>query len=200
MENNKLSNFVAIDYETSTSYRHSICQVAIVTVIGGKIVNKFSTNVRPPNNEYNQRNIAIHGIHPYHTKDSPSYDTVFLKHILPEIEKVRKLNDFNVPYMVAHNAGFDRSVFNKSLEYFKLNEIGVIEHGSASVWACTHQLYVKKGFESTKLNILCKHFSIPLQHHNALSDTLACTYLYLRHLIELNQILDKEADEWLEKQ
>lgn len=186
MENkSNKNNFVAIDYETATSFRHSICQVAIVTVIDGKIVNKFQSFVKPHNNEYNGRNIAIHGIHPYHTKNSPTYDLIFKNHILPEIEKVRNLNEFTDPYMVAHNAGFDRSVFNKALEFYKLNEIGIIEHGSATRWQCTHQLYRNKGFESTKLNILCNHFNIPLIHHNALSDTLACTYLYLKHLKEL---------------
>lgn len=179
------NNFITIDFETSTSFRHSICQVACVTVIDGQIENKFESLVRPEGNIYNGRNIAIHGIHPYHTQNAKSYPEVFNNLILPELEKVKKLVDFNVPFIIAHNAGFDRSVFNKALEHYKLNEIGIVEFGSASLWDCTHQLYKRKGFEITKLNVLCEHFNIPLVHHNALSDSIACAKLYLKHLQEI---------------
>ena len=183
-----MDNFVTIDFETATSFRHSICQVAIVTVIDGKMVNKFESLVRPLNNEYYGRNIAIHCIHPYHTKDAPDFPTVFKNNLLPEIQKVQGLNKYNEPYMVAHNSGFDRSVMGKALEQYRLNEIGIIEICSPSVWACTHQIYRQKGFESTKLNVLCQHYNIPLQHHNAASDTLACTFLYLKHLAEMSNL------------
>lgn len=180
-----MNNFVSIDYETATPFRHSICQVAIVTVINGKIVNKFQSLVKPENNKYSGRNISIHGINPKQTINAPDYRTVFNDYLLPEFEKVSKLNDTGEPYIVAHNAGFDRSVFNKALEYYRLNEIGIIEHGLKATWNCTHQLYKGKGFEKTKLNILCDHFGIPLRHHDASSDTLACTVLYLKHLKDI---------------
>lgn len=194
MDNFLNPNFVAIDFETSTSYRHSVCQVACVTVIDGKIVNKFSSLVRPLDNEYNGRNIAIHGIHPYHTKDAKSFPEVFNSLILPEIRKVQALVNFTDKYLVAHNAGFDRSVMSKALEFYKLNEIGIVEILSPSVWSCTHLLYRGKGFETTKLNILCEHFKIPLQHHDALSDAYACTYLYLKHLKDLQLIEEKNSE------
>lgn len=176
-------DFVTIDFETATSFRHSVCQVAVTTVINSEIVDTFSELVKPFKNEYNGRNIAIHGIHPYHTKDAKSFKQIYEQKIRPAILRVQ--NNQN-PFIIAHNAGFDRSVFNKALQFNKLTDFEDVTFGIDKFWYCTHQLYRRKGFESTKLNVLCNHFGIPLVHHNAGSDSIACAKLMIKHIEESN--------------
>ena len=45
-------DYVAIDFETATSERYSICSVGIVTVTGGIIMEKYFSLIQPPKNEY----------------------------------------------------------------------------------------------------------------------------------------------------
>ena len=42
-------DFIAIDFETANHRRHSACAVGIVTVRDGKVVDRFSTLIRPRN-------------------------------------------------------------------------------------------------------------------------------------------------------
>ena len=76
------------------------------------------------------------------------------------------------------NTNFQRSarsqigakvVFGAKLDFYGMAE-------PAYEPQCTYKLYKKK------LNVLCDECGIELNHHNALSDALACAELYLRHL------------------
>jgi len=61
-------NFVAIDLETATADRSSICQIGITEVIDGVPQTPKSWLVQPVGNEYDGMNIWIHGITPEDTK------------------------------------------------------------------------------------------------------------------------------------
>ena len=69
-------NFVAIDLETATYERSSICQIGITEVVDGVPQNPRSWLVQPEKNEYDAMNICIHGITPEDTKNSPSFQEV----------------------------------------------------------------------------------------------------------------------------
>ena len=162
--NNK--NFLTVDFETASTRRNSACQVAVTIVNDGKIIETIDSLIKPPGNEYNRFNISIHKITPEKTRNSPTFDEWHNDIFIP------KLKDINFSYMIAHNVGFDRSVYNNSLTsgHFDFN------------WFCTHQAFKKLGYEKTKLNILCDKFDIPLEHHNAKSDANATAHLYLEYL------------------
>ena len=57
-------DFIAIDFETATGKRASICEAGICVVKDGKVVETKSWLVRPEDNAYSYWNIQIHGIHP----------------------------------------------------------------------------------------------------------------------------------------
>lgn len=48
-----------------------------------------------------------------------------------------------------------------------------------SRWECTVKIYKSKGLKPTKLSDCCRAMQIQLNHHEALSDALACAKLYL---------------------
>lgn len=157
-----MTSFTAIDFETSQGYRHSICQVGIVRVENGVVSKTFETLVQPPGNYYWYNFIDVHGITPEMTEDVPTFDKVW-----HQIEPFIKGQ-----HLVAHNMIFDASCLRGTLEYYGLKIPQFNEH-------CTCNLYGRKG-----LNKLCKEYNIELNHHEALSDAMACARLFLLHLGE----------------
>ena len=160
-------NFTAIDFETATGFHNSACAVGIVTVEDGKIVETYSSLFQPPENYYWRRfTEEIHGISWRDTLNAPTLGDLY-----PEIRK--RLFGRT---LVAHNAKFDRDVLCKSLEYHHINYADL----QIPNWECTLEIYRKKGFKPADLATCCHRLGIELNHHEALSDALACAELYLR--------------------
>ena len=155
----KITSFTAIDFETAQPKQHSICQVGIVRVENGEIVETYNQLVYPPDNYYWDRFIDIHGITPNDTKYSPIFPDVWqeIKHLIVGQN------------VVAHNGAFDFSVLSKTLAYYGMESVQFNQH-------CTYKIYKKK------LNILCAEHGIVLKHHDALSDAKACAELFKLHL------------------
>ncbi|MEA3317252.1 MAG: 3'-5' exonuclease [Bacteroidota bacterium] len=161
-----MQNFTAIDFETATAKRNSACAVGIITVENGKIVEEFHTLIKPPNNEYNWRNINVHGITENDTINAP-----FFNEIYHEIKK--RLAGRTI---VAHNESFDRGVLQNTMENYGLDysDLNIEER-----WECTLKIYKAKGFKPARLDACCQIQGIELNHHEALSDARACAMLYL---------------------
>ena len=155
---NTLNTFTAIDFETAQGKRNSICQVGLVRVEQGMIVKKIVLLVKPPDNYYSFYNIQVHGITPAMTRTSPTFNQVW-----PLIEPF--ICNQN---LVAHNSSFDVSCLKQTLAYYRLIIPGFNSH-------CTYKLY------GQKLNLLCRTYGIELQHHDALSDAMACAQLFMRY-------------------
>lgn len=87
------ANFIAIDFETATPKRMP-CQIGIVVVKEGLIVERISRLIQPLDNKYAKQCIRVHGITPEMTKDTPTFDVVW--------------NDikmyFEGNFVIAHNA------------------------------------------------------------------------------------------------
>lgn len=161
-------NFTAIDFETATGHSHSACAVGIITVEDGIITEEFHTLIQPPDNEYWYRNIMVHGIKPADTLNIPTFDTLF-----PEIQK--RLFGKKI---VAHNESFDRNVLAKTMRWYGLyyDELEIADR-----WECTVKIYRAKGYPKANLKYCADRNGIALNHHEALSDALACAKLYMLH-------------------
>lgn len=152
-------SFTAIDFETATGKRSSICQVGLVRVVRGEVVDQFSVLVRPPRNEYSSFNTEVHGITPSMTARALTFDLVWpaLEHYIAG------------QHVVAHNMAFDKSCLLQTLEHYR---IGVPPFQTY----CTYKLF------GQKLSLLCHRYGIELDHHDALSDAQACARLFWMHL------------------
>lgn len=174
--NKEETNFVAIDLETATSIRSSICQIGITEVVNGKPQTPKSWLVQPEGNIYDSMNIWIHGITPEDTKNCPSFPEVW-KDVLPYLQG---------KIVVAHNTSFDmyalRDAFNKyGMEYPTFD------------YFCTLRIarYIVKGCYSYSLDIVLNHLGIEFEHHHkADSDSLGCAKLLLKCLELNNSTLD----------
>ena len=160
--------FTAIDFETATGKRYSACAVGITIVENGQILDEYSSLIQPPDNEYSYYNTKIHGITSYDTTRAPLFPDIY-----PEIQK-RITGDI----IVAHNEPFDRSVLQKTMEYYSLD---YSELNLPNPWECTLKIYRGKGYQPASLDACCKRQGIKLSHHEALSDARACAMLYIKH-------------------
>ena len=152
-----VKSFTAIDFETAQGYRWSICQVGLVRVENGKITNELNLLIKPPDNYYWYRFIGIHGITPEETANAPTFDVIWTK-----IKTYIKGQN-----VVAHNGfSFDFQCLAQSLEYYNIEKPEYEKH-------CTYKIFRKD------LATLCEEHNIELNHHDALSDALACTKLFL---------------------
>lgn len=95
-------SFTAVDFETANSYRGSPCEVGLVRVRDGVVVDQARHLVRPPEavDHFDYFNMSLHGITPAMVADAPRW-----KDLLPEL--VEFIGD---DIVVAHNAGFDIGV------------------------------------------------------------------------------------------
>ncbi|WP_192823932.1 exonuclease domain-containing protein [Rufibacter sp. LB8] len=153
--------FTAIDFETAHGKRWSICQVGLVRYENGVLKRKINKLVCPPENYYHYRNSEIHGLTAGHTFNAPSFAEVWID-LKPYIENQT---------VVAHNGAFDFSCLKQALEYYQTPQ--PVYHQQ-----CTYKMYGKGLAE------LCKEYKIKLNHHDALSDAMACADLYLKYLKE----------------
>lgn len=173
-------NFVAIDFETATARRDSICEAGICVVRNGKVIETRSWLVQPQGNQYNYYNIQVHGIKPQDTAHAPLFPEVWSQ-ILPYIQES--------PILVAHNAAFDMSCIRSALSMYDLDT-------PAITYYCTlraaRRLY---DFECNKLDALCHVFDIPcLNHHRAGDDAEMCARIFLRQLKDAGHCTPEQMD------
>ena len=161
-------NFIAIDFETATGERASICEAGICVVRDGKVRETRSWLVRPQGNSYSYFNIRIHGIRPSDTFRSPEFPEVWA-----EISRYMK----DCPVLVAHNAAFDMVCIRQSLDLYGLPKPDVTYYCSLRA---ARKLY---DFRCNKLDYLCDQFEIPYaRHHRAGEDAEMCARLLLREI------------------
>lgn len=162
-----MSITLAIDFETANYPRESAIALGISVIDGDKIAETRSWLFRPPGHRIYIRPdfIDIHGITPAMLKDKPWFDAAW-----PEMKPY-----FDAANMlIAHNAGFDRSVLGAVAAWYG------IEMPAVS-WRCTVNLsrVMWPGLLNHKLPTVCEHLGIELKHHDPASDAEACARIFV---------------------
>ena len=158
-------NLVAIDFETADNGRDSACAIGMVRVIDSTIVDQQSYLIRPPRREV--RYTHIHGLSWADVVEAPTFAERW-----PDIQGFIGEAD----YLAAHNASFDRGVMNGCCD-----AAGMAPPGQR--WLCTVKLARQTwNIRPTKLPDVCRHLVIPLNHHDAASDALACANIVVSAL------------------
>jgi len=154
--------FTAIDFETGSGYRNSVCQVGLVRVVNGVLAETYSGLIQPPNNFIREDFTEIHGISPEDTKYAPGF-----------AESYKRWKHFvENQTLVAHNMKFDYSCLSACLGEFCGITADFKTYCTMKIW---HGF-----FENAKLNTCCRENDIELiNHHNALADAEACARLFI---------------------
>lgn len=169
-------DFVAIDFETATSKWTSVCSMGICVVEDNKVREVKEILIRPEPFEFNDYNIAIHGITPEMVYNKPTFDK-YWQEVKPYLQN--KL-------VIAHNASFDVGALTKTLDSF-----GIVL--PEFEYLCTVKLSQKAypDLVSHKLNFLGDALGIDFSHHTACDDAYACA-MVLVHILEDFGINSKE--------
>lgn len=159
-------DFTAIDFETANASTASACAVGLARVRDGVIVAKTGWLIQPPPGyeEFNERNIEIHGIHPHDVTDAPTWSE--------QLDLIAAFAGADV--LVAHNAGFDMSVLRRAC--------------AATGDECPPYRYLCSVQVSRKIYDLPSH-ALPysaaeagfgdFRHHDAGADAEACAHIII---------------------
>lgn len=157
-------DYIAIDFETASSSISSACSIGLIGVRNDKVVLEEYYLINPEE-EFNDYNIAIHGITPEMVENEDTFDKVW--------EKIKKY--FNT-IVIAHNAMFDLSVLKALIEKYGLEvpdiKIACTLKISEKVW--------KEEIPNHKLSTISSYLGVKHNHHNALSDAYVCYELIKR--------------------
>ena len=152
-------SWVALDFETATRERNSACAIGLAFGRKTKIIGKASALIKPPGNRFEEFHTSLHGI---------DASTVERERTFPELWP-ELIPAFSEVVVLAHNASFDISVLQHSLD----------AHGLAypSIqYYCTVDFARKMwpSLRNHKLNTVAEHLGINFKHHDAEEDASVC--------------------------
>lgn len=183
-------NYTILDFETATRKRASACSIGIIRIVDGRLDSSYSRLIKPscfP--DFDIMNMMIHGIRPKDVESEPEFDVIWneIKHLIQG------------QVLVAHNAAFDISVLNRTLQLYNI-EIPEFKY------LCTYRLSksIFQNLPSYSLDYLADYFGIKFKHHDALEDCKATRYLLdkliakideetLRHSIKESHLFGKRV-------
>jgi DNA polymerase-3 subunit epsilon len=159
-------NFTAIDFETANGSSASPCAVGLVKVAEGKIVDTFSTLIKPPypNDWFATGNIGVHGIHPQDVVDAPTWAEAL----------DQMLGFIGMDDLIAHNAGFDMGVLRSSAALIEA-ELPDIRYGCSLIMA--RKTYNLDSYRLNQVAYAIGHEEF--DHHDALADSDACARIVI---------------------
>lgn len=171
----KKYDVLAIDFETATNNNYSACSVAVALIRDLEIIDSHYWLIQPPHNRYSAANTAVHGLSNSDTRDALQFPDIW-----PELQTLIRSSAF----VSAHNAQFDMSVLHEVLHYYQLpiEDFSYFDSINYSTKACAGER-IPSGLKER-----CQRFNIIIEeHHNALSDALACGKLIIAATKEKNK-------------
>lgn len=158
--------YIVFDVETPNRENGRMSSIGVAVVENGEIVQELSTLVNPET-YFNRFNIELTGITPEAAAKAPTFPELW-----PQLEPL-----FGSGLLVAHNAPFDMGVLAKCLR-----DYGISWKTSAD-YACTVRMGRKcyPSLPNHKLDTMCRYLRIPLNHHEAGSDSRACASLLINY-------------------
>nr|WP_276855936.1 3'-5' exonuclease [Intestinimonas timonensis] len=159
--------YIAFDVETPNHANDRMSAIGVAVVEGERVTETYDLLV-DPEVPFEPFNVALTGITPQMVAGQPTFPEAW--------ERLRPI--FESGLLVAHNAQFDMSVLAKCLR-----DYGIFWREQVP-YACTCQMSRRllPGLPNHRLNTLCDHLGIELDHHRAGSDSEACGRILLHHL------------------
>ncbi|MBE6864795.1 MAG: exonuclease [Ruminococcus flavefaciens] len=158
--------YIVFDVETPNRANDRMSAIGISAIKDGKIVANYFSLV-DPETHFDYFNTRLTGIDSEKVKGAPNFAELWKK-IEPIMSK---------GILVAHNAVFDMGVLKKCL-----HDYGIVWKSTAK-YLCTVQAG-RRILPDMKhnLDVMCDHYGIALNHHQADSDSRACAEILLRYM------------------
>lgn len=162
-----MERYIVFDVETPNYRNNRMSAIGLTVIENGRITDSFATLVNPETH-FDRFNISLTGITPAMAAEAPTF---------PELwTELRPLMAGGL--LIAHNAPFDMRVLGHCLRDYHLPA------APSARYACTCRMGKRcyPHLPNHRLNTLCDHLRIPLDHHRADSDSRACALLLLNYL------------------
>jgi DNA polymerase III epsilon subunit family exonuclease len=165
------AEFCALDLETTgvNPFTGKIVEIGIARFRLDRVIEQYESFVNP-GCEIPEQVIKIHGITDEMVQDAP-----LIEELLDDITKF-----IHKSPLVIQNPRFDISFLEMAYKRAGRHVPQLIAYDTVTLARKTY-----KNLENYKLHTLCAHLGIEIQHHRALSDTLACMNVF-RNVIKLN--------------
>lgn len=163
-------DFTAIDFETANSNYTSACSLGIAVVENNRLIFTKEWYIKPLPFRFDYYNTLIHGITAQDVEYCPGFDGLW--------EEI--ISFIGGKILVAHYAPFDMAVLGALIDAYSLDSPGFD-------YFCSCELSRKtwRNLENHRLNTVCDHLNIGLDHHNAGSDAAGSAQIVLRAIEEL---------------
>ena len=160
--------YIVFDVETPNRFNDRMSAIGISVVENGAITREFFSYVNPEA-RFDAFNTQLTGIDEATVAHAPAFPALWAK--------IGPLMASGI--LAAHNAVFDLGVLKKCLQAYG------IPWKSSVRYCCTVQMgrRLVPGM-SHSLNVMCEHYGIALDHHQADSDSHACAQILLRYLAD----------------
>ena len=156
-------DFTTIDVETANADRSSICQIGIVQIREGTIVDQWESLV-DPEDWFDDWNVKIHGIQESEVEGAPTFPD-----LIPELKRL-----LSGTIVVSHSS-FDRVALERAEEKYHLEPMAISWLDSAKV-----ARRVWPGEKGYGLKKIAQRLGIEFKHHDALEDAKATAAIVLR--------------------
>ena len=159
-------DFVAVDVETANAFRGSVCQVGLVSVRNGRVVDEWVSMLQPPTGHcwVDVDRGQVHGFTTQLLAQQPGFDSVW-----PAV-----LQRLWGQMLVAHNAGFDLSALQEASVEGGFGELDV-DYVCSLVLARRHL-----ELPTHTLDAVAAECGVRLEHHHdALADARAAAEITL---------------------
>ena len=172
-----------LDFETANSHPTSACSVGVLVIEDGVILHEWVSLIQPhpAYDHFDPINIQIHHITPIMVKDAPNFAQIY-----PLL-----LDFFEDAILMAHFAPFDMKVLSELIHVY-----GLKRPDNQYIDSVEIARRVFPGLPNHKLNTVCAHLEIELNHHEALSDARGSALIAL-HTMSLVDEFD--LVEWMKK-
>jgi DNA polymerase-3 subunit epsilon len=158
--------FLAFDFETANYSPDSACSIGVVRVERDQVIRAEAFLIRPPTTQFVFT--GIHGLTWSHVAKAPTFGELWSQGLADWFR--------GVDFVVAHNVRFDLRVLEACCDRYGL-ELPPVS------FECSVELAKKVlGIRPANLKNVCEVLSIPLNHHEALSDAKACAEITVRAL------------------
>ena len=158
--------YIVFDVETPNRANDRMSAIGITAIKDSKIVANYFSLV-DPETHFDYFNTQLTGIDAEKVKNAPNFAELWKK-----IEPI-----MNKGILVAHNAVFDMSVLRSCLRSYGITWKPTAEY----LWTVQSGRRVLPDMKHT-LNVMCDHYGIALDHHQADSDARACAEILLRYI------------------
>ena len=156
-------NYIVLDLETANPDYASICQVGMVVVRDGQVVDQISQYI-DPDDYFDEWNVEIHGITKKKVRGSPLFSE-YHSQLQGQIEDS----------IVVTHGSFDRIAIQRACARYEVEPIGARWLDNQRVVRRTWKEFSRKGYALKKL---AKHFEIEFSHHDALEDARAAEQIF----------------------